>query len=319
MKIKTYLQKSPDVNPRFYEGRGHQGVQRHVYPFAMNDRLTDESEMKAYHTIFVENDYIKISIIPELGGRIFSAYDKVADYDFIYNQDAIKPALVGMAGAWITGGVAWGFPHHHGPHTIAPYDHYIEENSDGSITVWISKFDLRHRVRGLLGITVHPNNNILSVKGFVQNPTAYANSFLFFTNPSVRADETYQIFFDPSVEWVTYHKKNQMLSWPIADDFYHGVDYRGVDISKWNNIKRPTSFFTINPEGDFFGGYSYKYDAGVAYVGNHHISPGMKCWEYGPNPEGDAWIRNATDKSGHNIEIMAGAYSDNQPDYSFIQ
>ena len=79
MKIKTYLQKSPDVNPRFYEGRGHQGVQRHVYPFAMNDRLTDESEMKAYHTIFVENDYIKISIIPELGGRIFSAYDKVAD------------------------------------------------------------------------------------------------------------------------------------------------------------------------------------------------------------------------------------------------
>ena len=168
-----------------------------------------------------------------------------------------------MVGAWTTGAIAWGFPHHHGPHTIAPYEHTIKKNEDGSVTVWISRFDLRHRVRGLLGITLHPDDNVLSVNASVHNPTPYTNTFLWFTNPSIRADETYQIIFDPSVEWVTYHKKNQMLSWPIADDIYHGVDYRGVDISRWNNIKRPTSFFTLHPEGDYFGGYSYKYDAGI--------------------------------------------------------
>ena len=122
-EINTYLLDPPDVNPRFYEGLGHQGVQKHVYPFPMNDGLTDSSEMRAYKTIFVENEYIKISIIPELGGRIFSAFDKVTEYDFIYKQDAVKPALVGMVGAWMTGAIAWGFPHHHGPHTVAPYEH----------------------------------------------------------------------------------------------------------------------------------------------------------------------------------------------------
>ncbi len=318
-QINTYFLDPPDVNPRFYEGRGHQGVQKHIYPFPMHDGLTDVSEMKSYKTIFVENEYIKISIIPELGGRIFSAYDKLADYDFIYKQDAIKPSLVGMAGKWITGAIAWGFPHHHGPHTMAPYEHITETNPDGSVTVWISKFDLRHRVRGLIGITIRPDNNVISVTGYVSNPTAYTNSFLFWTNPSVKADESYQVIFDPSVQWVTFHGKKQMLSWPIADDWWrHGVNYTGVDVSLWRNIKRPTSFFTIHPEGDYFGGYSHKYDAGTVCVGNHHITPGMKCWEYGPNPEGNAWIRMVTDNAGHNIELMAGAYTDNQPDYSFL-
>lgn len=319
MTIKTYLRTPPDLNARFYEGIQHQGVQRHVYPYAMDDGLSDNSEMKTYKTVCLENDYIKISVVPELGGRVFSAYDKVAKRDFIYKQDAIKPALVGMSGAWITGAIAWGFPHHHGPLTIAPFDYYTKENPDGSKTVFVSKLDIRHRMRELISITLHPDNNVLSVTGTLSNPTPYENTFLFFTNPAVKPDPSFQIYFDPSVEWATYHKKTEMVKWPIADSVWQGIDYTGVDISLWRNIKSPTSFFSLDPQGDFFGGYSHQDQAGIVYVGNHHITPGMKVWEYGPNPQGDAWIKMVTDNAGHNIEMMVGAFSDNEPDYSYIQ
>jgi tetratricopeptide (TPR) repeat protein len=319
LHLRTFLLDPPNLVARYYEGNQHQGVQERYYPYPMNDGLTDQSAMKSYKAVCLENDYIKISVIPELGGRIFSAYDKVTKYDFIYRQDVIKHALVGMVGAWITGAIAWGFPHHHGPLTIAPFDYCTKDNADGSKTVWVSKFDLRHRLRELIGITLRPDTNVLGVAVTLLNATPVENTFLFWTNPAVKPDPTFRIFFDPSVQWATYHGKIDMAKWPIAEGDYRGIDYKGVDISLWKNVKSPTSFFAFNAQGDFFGGYSYEREAGIAYVGNHHITPGMKCWEYGPNPEGDAWIRMCTDKAGHNIEMMAGAYSDNQPDYSFIR
>ena len=101
--IPTYMVDPPNPMPRYYEGRTHQGVQRRIYPYPMNDGLTRNKEDRTYQIIYLENEYLKIGIMPVLGGRIFSAVDKTNDYDFFYRQHVIKPSLIGMVGYWISG------------------------------------------------------------------------------------------------------------------------------------------------------------------------------------------------------------------------
>ena len=125
--IPTYQVGKPDPNPRFYDGRVTQGAQGRVYPYPMSDVLLGNMEDQRYDIVYLENDFIKISVIPELGGRIFTAVDKTNDYDFFYRQSVIKPALIGTLGKWISGGSEWNFPHHHKTTTMMRMDHYLEQ------------------------------------------------------------------------------------------------------------------------------------------------------------------------------------------------
>jgi tetratricopeptide (TPR) repeat protein len=319
ISIPTYLVDPPNPMPRFYEGRAHQGVQRRMYPYPMNDNMTNNKEDKKYHIIYIENDYLKIGIIPSLGGRIYEAIDKTNNYDFFYKNDVIKPSLIGMMGYWISGGNAIGFPHHHGSNTVAPMDYTIEKHQDGSVTVWMAYTERLHRTRLFYGFTVYPDLSIVEMTARPANPTPVVNSFLYWANPSVHADTNYQVIFPPSVEYVTQHHKSEMTTWPIADRRYNRFDYTGNDISMWKNTGVPSSFFSWNPQEDFFGGYDHGKQAGTAWVGNHHICPGMKYWADGNNAAGRRINDGLTDKSGRYIELMAGAYTDNQPDYSWLQ
>ena len=111
--IPTYLVGLPGTSPRFYDGRAYQGAQGRVYPYPINENLSRIRTEKSYNMIYLENEYIKIDILPEIGGRLWGALDKTNQYDFIYRQHVVKPALVGMLGAWLEGGIEWNFPHHH--------------------------------------------------------------------------------------------------------------------------------------------------------------------------------------------------------------
>jgi tetratricopeptide (TPR) repeat protein len=317
--LPTYKNGEPNVMPRYYEGKTHQGVQRRIYPYPMDDQLTTDKENMDYDILTVENEFIKLGIIPSLGGRIYYALDKTNDYMWFYKNDVVKPSLIGMTGNWISGSNAWGFPHHHGPNTVKPMDYTIEDHSDGSKTIWVANTDKRHRMRALVGYTMYPKSSIVEMTIKPQNRTAISNSFLFWTNPSVHVDTTYQVIFPPSVQYVTQHAKREMTTWPIADGNYNHFDYTNVDISKWKNVGVPSSFFSWKPQEDYFGGYDHGKQAGTAWIGNHHIMPGMKYWADGNNPAGVRINKGLTDTSSQYIELMAGFYTDNQPDYSWIQ
>jgi exo-beta-1,3-glucanase (GH17 family) len=319
LQIVTYHVDPPNPMPRFYEGQSHQGVQRRIYPYPMNDNLTQIKKDSSYHVVRFENEFIDIGIMPGMGGRIFYAEDKTNGYDWFYRQNVIKPSLIGMVGYWISGANAWGFPHHHGPNTVQPMDYLIASNEDGSRTIWIANTDKRHRMRILIGYTVYPNSSLVEMTIRPMNPTPIVNSFLFWANPSVHVDTTYQVIFPPSVQYVTQHAKMEMTTWPFADRRYNQYDYTGLDISMWKNIGVPSSFFSWDPKEDFFGGYDHGKDAGTVWIGNHRVSPGMKYWAWGNNPAGDRANSSLTDYDGHYIELMAGSYTDNQPDYSWIQ
>ena len=320
LTIPTYQVGEPDRNPRFYAGRTYQGAQGRVYPYPMLDKLTDSRKDKTYSAVYLENEYIKICVLPEIGGRLFAALDKTNNYDFLYRQHVIKPALIGMLGAWTSGGIEWCIPHHHRASTFMPVDYTLKENPDGSKTLWIGEIELRHRTKWLIGLTLYPEKSYIEATIKILNRTPFVHSMLYWANVAVHANEQYQVLFPPSTEYATYHGKNQFSHWPISREVYSGADYTaGVDISWWKNHPSPVSFFAWNYKDDFLGGYDHGKQAGTAYVANHHVAPGKKLWEWGPSPRAQMWDKILTDSDGPYIEIMAGAYSDNQPDYSWIQ
>ncbi len=316
--IPTYKLGKPEIMPRFYEGKCHQGVQRRIYPYAMDDNLTTNKEDQDYYLIHAENDFIDIGVTPELGGRIYYALDKTNNYNWIFRNNVIKSGLVGMVGKWMSGAFAWAFPHHHGPSTLEPMDSKIVENENGSKTIWINTTDRRHRMRALVGYTIYPNSNLLELTIHPMNRTAISNSFLFWVVPAVHVDENYQVIFPPSVQYITYHHKRDITAWPVADSRFNGFEYAGYDLSLWKNTLVPSSIFAWDPKEDYYGGYDYRKEAGTVWVGNHHVSS-IKYWTDGNNDAGVRIWKRHTDNDGRNNELMVGFYSDNQPDYSWLQ
>jgi tetratricopeptide (TPR) repeat protein len=318
--IPTYPVQDADPNPMFLEKRVYQGSSGKVYPNPFTDRVALEKVDVSYRAITLENEYIQLMILPEIGGRIFTGLDKTNHYDFFYRQHVIKPALVGLLGPWISGGVEFNWPQHHRPSTYMPVHAAIEECGDGSFTVWLSEHDPMLRMKGMVGISLSPGKAIVEAKVRLFNRTPLPQTFLWWANVAVHVHDNYQAFFPPDVKFVADHAKRAISSYPVARDLYYGVDYGpGTDISWYKNIPVPTSYMVTESKYDFCGGYDHAREAGIVLTSNNLVSPGKKLWTWGNAEFGHAWDRNLTDEDGPYVELMAGAYTDNQPDFSWLQ
>ena len=318
--IPTYPVQEADSNPMFLEKRVYQGSSGKVYPNPFTDRVALERVDTSYRVITLENEYLQLMILPEIGGRIFAGLDKTNHYDFFYRQSVIKPALVGLLGPWISGGVEFNWPQHHRPSTYMPVHASIEEHSDGGRTVWLSEHDPMLRMKGMVGIHLSPGKALVEARVRLYNRTPLPQTFLWWSNVAVHVDDQYQSFFPPDVTFVADHAKRAISSFPVARSSYYGVDYRpGTDISWYKNIPVPTSYMALESKYDFCGGYDHGRQAGLVHTSDHHVSPGKKMWTWGNAEFGYAWDRNLTDEDGPYVELMAGSYTDNQPDFSWLQ
>ncbi len=332
--IPTYEVGKPEKNPMFLEKRVYQGSSGVVYPYPVIETMSDEKVDKEYQAIWLENEYIKVMVLPELGGRVQMAYDKIAKRHFVYYNHVIKPALVGLLGPWISGGIEFNWPQHHRPTTYMPVDTCIEENADGSVSVWVSEMEKMFHQKGMAGFTLRPGCAYLEIKGRLYNRTDVPQTFLWWANPAVEVNDEYQSVFPPDINAVFDHGKRAVSSFPIATGTYYKMDYSaGVDISNYKNIYVPTSYMGVNSRFNFEGGYENDTRCGMLHVASHHFSPGKKQWTWGNGDFGRAWDRNLTDEAAPEemkrwsidregfrpyIELMAGVYTENQPDFTWL-
>ena len=339
--IPTYLPASPDRNPLFLEKRVYQGSSGRVYPLPVIDRIETVPTLQSWRAVHIENRYLRIMVLPQIGGRIHVGMDKLNGYDFFYRQNVIKPALVGLAGPWISGGVEFNWPQHHRPATYMPVDIQIERAEDGSITIWCSDHDPMNRMKGMHGICLQPDKAYVEVRVRLYNRTEQTQTFLWWANVATHVHEQYQSFFPKDVRFAADHAKRALTEYPLSQGIYYGIDYGkraqcGVpreelpshfvpdgsyppnDLGWYANIPVPTSYMIVGSKGDFAGGYDHRRQSGVVYFANHHISPGKKQWTWGNHDFGYAWDRSLTDQDGPYVELMAGVYTDNQPDFSFL-
>ena len=332
--IPTYEVGASEKNPIFLEKRVYQGSSGVVYPYPVIESMSDEKKNVDYRAVWLENEYIKVMVLPELGGRVQMAYDKIRKRHFVYYNHVIKPALVGLAGPWISGGIEFNWPQHHRPSTYMPVDSTIVENADGSVTVWVNEMERMFHQKGMAGFTLRPGCAYLEIQGRVSNRTSLPQTFLWWANPAVEVNDEYQSVFPPDVNAVFDHGKRAVSSFPIATGTYYKMDYSaGVDISNYKNIFVPTSYMAVNSKYDFEGGYENDTKAGMLHVASHHYSPGKKQWTWGNGDFGRAWDRNLTDEATPEeaakwdvqrqgfrpyIELMAGVYTENQPDFTWL-
>lgn len=317
--IPTYEVGEPEKNPIFLEKRVYQGSSGVVYPYPVIESIANEKTDHEWHAVFLENEYIKVMILPELGGRVQMAYDKIRQRHFVYYNHVIKPALVGLAGPWISGGIEFNWPQHHRPSTYMPVDSTIQENADGSVTVWVSEMERMFHQKGMAGFTLRPGCAYLEIKGVLYNRTDVPQTFLWWANPAVAVNDHYRSIFPPDINAVFDHGKRAVSSFPIATGTYYKMDYSaGVDIANYKNIFVPTSYMGVNSRFDFEGGYENDTQAGMLHVASHHVSPGKKQWTWGNGDFGRAWDRCLTDDDGPYIELMAGVYTENQPDFTWL-
>ncbi len=319
--IPTYPEPAAEEMPMFAENRVHQRSSGRPYPNKVVMEVDrTHKEDKEYKLVTLENEYVKIEILPEIGGRIYSAYDKTTGYDYFYKQHVIKPALIGVLGSWISGGVEFNWPFHHRASGFMPCDFTIEEFPDGSAACHLSEHDPIDRMKGMFSIILRPGETSLETKMRLYNRTASDRSFLWWENAAVPVNEEYQIFFPQDVSYVNFHYLKSRTTYPIAGNgVFNGIPMdTDRDISWHKNTKQATSYFACASDYDFFGGYDHGKECGVVHIGDHHISPGKKMFTWAYCQLSKSWENALTDTDGEYAELMAGSYSDNQPNFSWL-
>ncbi len=319
--IPTYPEPAAEELPMFAENRVHQRTSGRPYPNKVVmavDRTHKED--KEYILVTLENEYVKIEILPEIGGRIYSALDKTTGYDFFYKQHVIKPALIGVLGSWISGGVEFNWPFHHRASGFMACDFQVEEMQDGSVACHLSEHDPIDRMKGMVSIILRPGETSFETRMRLYNRNAVEKSFLWWENAAVPVNEDYQIFFPQDVSYVNFHYLKSRTTYPIAGNgVFNGIPMEeDRDISWHKNTRQATSYFACASEYDFFGGYDHGKQCGVVHIGDHHISPGKKMFTWAYCQLSKSWENALTDTDGEYAELMAGSYSDNQPNFAWL-
>ncbi|PVE94595.1 DUF5107 domain-containing protein [Microbacterium sp. TPD7012] len=326
LSILTYEAAEPSTHPMYLDHRVYQGSSGTVYPIPFTEQIADEGVVREWQAVHLENEYVRLVVLPELGGRIHIGYDKTTGYDFFYRNNVIKPALVGLAGPWISGGVEFNWPQHHRPGTYLPVETTIENDDDGSVTVWCHDHDPFTRMSAQHGIRLRQGSSVVELVVRLHNRTSERQSFLWWANVAARVHDDYQSFFPEDVRYVADHARRALTAFPEADRPYYGVDYpalaaehEGADrIDFYRNIPVPTSYMIVDSQQDFFGGYDHAAGAGFVHWAERRLAPGKKQWTWGDAPFGHAWDDQLTDGDGPYVELMAGVYTDNQPDFSWL-
>ncbi|MBQ6415470.1 MAG: DUF5107 domain-containing protein, partial [Butyrivibrio sp.] len=219
--IPTYEVGKPDINPMFLEKRVYQGSTGKIYPYPSTNEISRTKKDVAWKAVFLENEYIKVMILPQLGGRIQRAYDKTNDYDFVYYNQVIKPALVGLTGPWISGGIEFNWPQHHRPTTYSPVDYKLAQNSDGSVTLITGDVDQMYGTKEITRFTLYPGKAFIEITGQLYNRTPLPQTFLWWANPAVSVNDYTQSIFPPDVHNVYDHGKRAVSRFPIATGEYY--------------------------------------------------------------------------------------------------
>jgi tetratricopeptide (TPR) repeat protein len=301
-----------DVNPKFWALEGEVKFSTTlrgsiIYPYTMQDHLSRTKENRTYKALFLENEYLKVTCLPELGGRLHSVIDKTEGKQMFHFNKVIKPGMIAMRGAWISGGVEWNAgPQGHTVTILSPVDATIGRNADGSAYLEISNLEKSMRTHWTARVTLHPRKAYLDERICIFNPTDAINPY-YFWNCTAFPNRPGTRFIYP-MTLGSDHSGAQFFSWPI---------YEGKDLSWLKNYETWASVFAVNCTFDFFGAYDADADRGIVQVANHYELGGKKAWTWGTWDFGLVSQKNLTDDDGPYIEVQSGPLP-TQSDYGIL-
>jgi tetratricopeptide (TPR) repeat protein len=278
-----------------------------VYPYPLLDALSDEAQPREYRALMLENPYLRVMVLPELGGRVWSLYDKIGERECLHQPPSIKPALIGLTGAWIAGGIEFNFPigHRYTTHQPVWYTLSYPKEEGDKATIWIGEICRRSRMMWMVGISLYPDTAFMETDIRLFNRTELKKRFYFWTNCAVSAHEEWQWILPASSvrNWEgDLSEARATLPFPVTDD--------GTDLSLYRSYDRASSVFAHDSRGDFFGGYDLREDTGLLHVANPRDACGRKLFTWGTADDGAVWAERLDDRGVPYVEIQTGRFED---------
>jgi len=295
-----------DPNPVFAELEG-----AIYYPYTRQDYIAKSKSDRVYKALFLEKEYLRVTCLPELAGRIYSVLDKTTQEEMFHKNDEIKPALIAMRGAWISGGIEWNVgPQGHSGTIVSPVDALLVENDDGSATLVVGNTEKMFRTRWTVRLTWHPGKAYLDETIRMFNPTDGTHPYYFWNCTAVPHLEGTRFIYPMTLG--TDHAGNEFYSWPID---------KGRDLSWLKNYNTMSSVFGYECVFDFFGAYDVDRDRGIVSYANHHELMGKKAWTWGKDDFGVVSQKALSDAGAvgaQYIEVQSGPLR-TQADYGMLR
>jgi tetratricopeptide (TPR) repeat protein len=306
VRLPTYEEDPPDVNPRFDLFARRPFL---VYPYTVRTNLTDRRSERPWRTLVLENEHLRLTVLPDLGGRIYSCVDKSNGAEMFYANPSIKYADVAYRGAWVALGVEFNFPVSHNWVTVSPVDFGTVRLADGSASVWVGNVDRPYGMQWRVELRLRPGRSLLEQTTTLYNRSDVRHRFYWWTTASVGADGDSRILYP--MEFSAAHHFADVDTWP--------VDSSGADLSRpRNHVAGFVSRFAHGSREGFIGVYHPTTGSGTVHVADHHDMPGQKIWSWGWDDEGKDWRRALSDDQSAYLEVQAGLFR-NQETYAFLE
>ncbi len=305
MTLPVYTESLPDVNPPFdIFATGS----RFNYPYTLRTALTGRRETKNLRALFLENEYLKCSVLPDIGGHLYSCTDKLSGKDMFYANPSIKKALIGYRGAWAAFGIEFNFPVSHNWMSMSPVDFATRQYPDGSASVFVGNIDLPYGMQWMIELMLHPRSTVLEQRVTLYNRSDLRHRYYYWNNAGVEITNDDKIEYP--MRFSASHGFTYVDTWP--------VNHEGKDMSIIRNqTSGPVSQFVHGSREPFMGVWHTHTQTGIVHYADYADLPGKKIWSWGVDPDGLDWRRALSDNNSGYVEVQAGPFR-NQETYSFL-
>ncbi|MGO9085465.1 MAG: DUF5107 domain-containing protein [Candidatus Sulfotelmatobacter sp.] len=304
LTLPTYEEGPPDPNPPFDAYQ----TTRFNYPYTLRTNLTGVKTDHGWRAIFLENEYLRCTVLPDIGGHLYTCIDKISGQPMFYANPSIKKAKIGYRGAWAAFGVEYNFPVSHNWVSMSPVDFGYATHQDGSASVWVGNIDRAYGMQWEVELVLKPGSTLLEQRVTLYNRSDVRHRFYWWNNAGVQVWDDSRV--DYPMRFVASHGYTDVYHWPI--------DPEGKDLSVIKNqTDGPVSFFVHGSHEPFMGVWNPKTQTGVAHFAEYRDLPAKKIWSWGVDAAGLDWRKALSDNNSAYVEVQAGLFR-NQETYAFL-
>ena len=305
LNLPTYEEGLPDPNPPFDQF----AAGRFNYPYTLRKEITDQRVEHRWRAIYFENEYLKCSVLPDLGGHIYTCIDKISGQPMFYANPSIKKARIGYRGAWAAFGVEFNFPVSHNWVSMSPVDFAYASHEDGSASITVGNIDRVYGMEWSVELTLRPGSTVLEQHVTLSNRSDVRHRFYWWNNAAVQVWDDSQIQYP--MRYAAGHGFAEVQRWP--------VNSRGKDLSVIRNqTDGPVSMFVHGSRENFLGVWHPRTNVGTAHFADYAELPAKKIWSWGVDAEGLDWRKALSDNNSAYVELQAGLFR-NQETYAFLE
>jgi len=304
LALPAYEEGSPDPNPPFDQYSSNTN-----YPYTLRNQMTGQRTEHQWRAVYLENEYLKCSILPDLGGHVYTCIDKLSNQPMFYANPSIKKAEIGYRGGWAAFGIEFNFPVSHNWVTVSPVDYSFAHNADGSASVFVGNIDRVYGMQWQVEMVLRPGSTVLELKVTLSNRSDVRNRFYWWSNAGVQVWDDSKISYP--MQFTASHGFTDVDTWP--------VDSAGSDFSLLKNqTSGPVSRFVHGSREPFMGIWHPQTNTGIVHYAEYEQLPGKKIWSWGSDADGLDWRKALSDNDSAYMEVQAGPFR-NQETYAFLQ